>query len=259
MASLIKKGNGRWSLQFRLRPDVDRVTITLGDVTELRAKDIQDRVEKLVVSIRRESGRLMSRRAIGSTSSTTPCTRSLAEAGLVVSRVAPSEAAPAVPLLGKFIDELVRKRTDLKETTKTAWGHTKRCLIDFFFGETRPLDRITAGEAEDFRRWLVDNQKVADNTVRCRMGFAKQFFHAAVRYEYLRKSPFAEIGGCLVRENRDVRLLRHSRGSHQGPGRLPKHRMAVDLRLESLRWYPHPVREHGAPMGRTWTSPAAGW
>ncbi len=200
MASLIKKGNGRWSLQFRLRPDVDRVTITLGDVTELRAKDIQDRVEKLVVSIRRNRPPDVS-----------TCDwvdklddalhAKLAEAGLVVSRVAPSEG-PAVPLLGKFIDELVRKRTDLKETTKTAWGHTKRCLIDFF-GETRPLDRITAGEAEDFRRWLVDNQKLADNTVRRRMGFAKQFFHAAVRYEYLRKSPFAEIGGCLVRENRE--------------------------------------------------------
>jgi integrase len=125
----------------------------------------------------------------------------LAKVRLVVSRVAPDDG-PAVPLLGKFIDEYARKRTDLKESTKTAWGHTKRCLIDFF-GATRPLDRITAGEAEDFRRWLVDDQKLADNTVRRRVGFAKQFFQAAVRYEYLSKSPFAQINGCLVRENRE--------------------------------------------------------
>jgi integrase len=115
---------------------------------------------------------------------------------------AAADEAPAVPTLGKFIDEYARKRTDLKASTKTAWGHTKRCLVEFF-GATRPLDRITAGEAEDFRRWLADDQKLAENTVRRRISFAKQFFAAAVRYEYLGKSPFVEIKGCLVRENRD--------------------------------------------------------
>ena len=84
-----------------------------------------------------------------------------------------------MPLLGKFLDKYARKRTDLKESTRTSWGYTKRCLIEFF-GATRPLDRITAGEAEDFRRWLVDDQKLAENTARRQVGFAKQFFRAAV-------------------------------------------------------------------------------
>ena len=233
MASLIKKANGRMALQFRLRPNVDRATIALGDVTEHRAKDIQERVEKLVKAIRAD------RPPDVSTSDWVDklddqLHAKLAAAGLVVPGVAPDEG-PAVPLLGKFIDEYTGKRTDLKESTKTAWGHTKRCLIDFF-GATRPLDRITAGEAEDFRRWLVDDQKLAENTVRKRVGFAKQFFHAAVRYEYLSKSPFAEINGCLVRANRGARLLRHARGNRQGPGRLPQHRLAPDLRPGSLWW-----------------------
>ena len=200
MASLIKKGNSRWVLQFRLRPNVDRVTIALGDVTELQAKDIQERVEALVKAIRRDRAPdISTSNWVGELDDALHA--KLAAAGLVVSRVAPEDAAP-VPLLGKFLDEYARKRTDLKESTKTAWGHTKRCLIEFF-GATRPLDRITAGEAEDFRRWLVDDQKLAENTVRRRVGFAKQFFRAAVRYEYLSKSPFVEIGGCSVRENRD--------------------------------------------------------
>ncbi len=200
MASLIKKGNGRWALQFRLRPDADRVTITLGDATEFQAKDIQGRVEELVKAIRGDRAPDVSTSNwVGKLDDTLHA--KLAAAGLLVPRVAPDEG-PAVPLLGKFIDEYARKRTDLKESTKTAWGHTKRCLIDFF-GATRPLDRITAGDAEDFRRWLVDDQKLAENTVRRRVGFAKQFFRAAVRYRYLSESPFVEIVGCAVHENRE--------------------------------------------------------
>ena len=145
MASLIKKGNGRWALQFRLRPNVDRVTIALGDVTEFQAKDIQERVEELVKAIRADRAPDVSTsKWVGKLDDALHA--KLAAAGLLVPRVAPDEG-PAVPLLGKFLEEYARKRTDLKESTRTAWGHTKRCLIEFF-GATRPLDRITAGEAE---------------------------------------------------------------------------------------------------------------
>ena len=187
-------------MQFRIRPNLDKQTIGLGTMTEANALGIKERVEALVQAIRDNSPPDRSTAAwVGKLDDDEHA--KFAKAGLLVSRITPSEG-PSVPLLGKFIDEYTRKRTDLKDSTKTAWGHTKRCLIDFF-GTTRPLDRITAGEAEDFRRWLVDDQKLAENTVRRRVGFAKQFFQAAVRYEYLSKSPFVEINGCAVRENRE--------------------------------------------------------
>ena len=51
MASLITKGN-RYTLQFRLRPNVARVTIALGDVPESQAQNIQSRVEELIKAVR---------------------------------------------------------------------------------------------------------------------------------------------------------------------------------------------------------------
>ena len=51
MASLINK-QGRWSLQFRLRPNSERATIALGTMTEATARDFQRRVNALVDAVR---------------------------------------------------------------------------------------------------------------------------------------------------------------------------------------------------------------
>ena len=208
MASLICKGD-RWTLQFRIRPNQPRKCVALGAMSEVQAEAHRERVGALVEAIRADSP-------------PDPSTRDwvaklpddlhskLACVGLVVPR--DNDQAAAVPLLGRFLDEYARKRTDLKESTKVSWGHTRRCLIDFF-GATRPLDRITAGEAEDFRRWLVDDQKLAENTVRRRMGFTEQFFRAAVRYRYLTESPFIRLA--------DVRFVRTGSGISTSPARSP--------------------------------------
>ncbi|MGA2621554.1 MAG: hypothetical protein ABSF26_28460 [Thermoguttaceae bacterium] len=51
MASLIHK-RGRWSLQFRLRPNSERQTIALGTMTEAGARSYKERIEALVEAIR---------------------------------------------------------------------------------------------------------------------------------------------------------------------------------------------------------------
>jgi len=112
-----------------------------------------------------------------------------------------SEEGPAVPLLGRFLDTYIGNRTDTKASTRTVYGQTRRCLVEFF-GATRPLDRITPGDDEDWRRWLGADQGLADNTVRRRCGMAKQFFRAAVRRRLILENPFADMGGCVIRENR---------------------------------------------------------
>ena len=198
MASLIQKLN-RWRLQFRMQPNGDRFTIALGNVDADQAETVRKRVDELVRAIRAE------RPPDVSTSKWVDklpddLHAKLARAGLVVCRADPEEG-PRTPTLSRFLDGYIRKRTDVKGSTAICYGHTQRCLVDYF-GATRPLDRITLGDAEDWRRWLADDQKLADNTVRRRCGLAKQFFRDAVRRRLITENPFGDMAGCLVRENR---------------------------------------------------------
>ena len=67
----------------------------------------------------------------------------------------------------------------------------QRYLVEYF-GEERPLHKITSGEAEAWKRHLLE-RGLADNTVRRACGIAKQWFRAAVKWELIDESPFAEI------------------------------------------------------------------
>ncbi len=160
MASLIHKGD-RWTLQFRLRPDQDRATIALGAMDELDAQRFQKYVGVLVKAFR--AGKPPDPSTANWVNNLSDDLHAkLAKAGLVIPRATDTDdGGAAVPTLEKFLDGYFAKRAGSKESTKTSWGHTKRCLIGFF-GATRPLDRISAGEAEDFRRWLADDQKLSD-------------------------------------------------------------------------------------------------
>jgi site-specific recombinase XerD len=84
-------------------------------------------------------------------------------------------------------------------------GNTKPCLIEHF-GATRPLDRPTSGDAEDFRRWLGSDQDggqgLSENTVRRRCKMAKQFFSYAVRKKLIPENPFQDVKHCSVQGNR---------------------------------------------------------
>ena len=94
-------------------------------------------------------------------------------------------------LLASWVDAYVAGRTDVKPATRTHFGHTRRNLVEFF-GPDRPLNSITAGDADDWRRALI-GQGLADNSVRRRSGIAKQFFRAAIRKKLLADNPFADL------------------------------------------------------------------
>ena len=121
----------------------------------------------------------------------------LAEKGLVQAR----QAAIAMTLAG-FLETYFARRTDVKPATKINWGHTQRCLVEFF-GADRLIDSITSGDAKDFERWLGTNTArehahgenaadtgLAQNTVRKRISNAKQFFADAVSRELIPRNPF---------------------------------------------------------------------
>ena len=111
--------------------------------------------------------------------------------------VAKQDATQA-PTLSDWLRTYIAGRQDVKPATATVYGHTQRNLEKFFSG--RRLDEITPADADGFRVFLTSTERLADNTVRRRMGIAKQFFHAAVRKKILADNPF-DGQSCVVREN----------------------------------------------------------
>ncbi len=123
----------------------------------------------------------------------------LEELGLIRSQTTEDEKKPGAGMtLAVFLDDFVARRTATsKPATLIVYGHTHRCLVDKF-GADKPLSEITTGDAKDWRMWLKSNEKLAENTIRRRVGFAKQFFKDATEHEYIVKNPFDALKGVSI-------------------------------------------------------------
>jgi len=201
MASLNQK-RGRWTVQFRLRPNQDRVSVALGKMTQEDAEGFRVRVSILVEAYRAESPPDPST-AKWVAKLSDAFHNKLAQAGLVVPRDNPN--APTVPLLGAWVDRYIEKRkVNTKPGTRVNYQQARRHLVKFF-GGTRPLNRINQGEAEEFMLYLRgdgDGAGLAANTARRLCGRAKQFFADAVKHKLIAENPFTGIE-CSILENRD--------------------------------------------------------
>ncbi|WP_425267272.1 tyrosine-type recombinase/integrase [Aeoliella straminimaris] len=110
-----------------------------------------------------------------------------------------------VHTLETFLDDYIASRSDVKRSTATVYGHTRRCLLEFF-GKDAKLASVTPGDADKFRLWLADKkdgQGLAANTARRRCGIAKQFFRAALRSKLIAENPFADLKGLTIKANRE--------------------------------------------------------
>lgn len=187
MASISNDPNGRRRILF-MAPDGRRRAISLGKVSKRQAESIRLHLENLVASLTTghappdETSRWVA--ALDD-----KMTAKLARVGLV----APRRSMP----LTEFLTDYVEKRSDVKPATVTVYGHTRRCLIDFF-GADKPLRDITPGDADDWSRWLASHEGLAHNTVRRRCGIAKQFFKAAERKGLILRNPFAELKAAVT-------------------------------------------------------------
>lgn len=89
----------------------------------------------------------------------------------------------------------------MKSQTRVVWSQTIRCLKEFFSPE-KHLRAVTAGDATEWRTWLIGNEKLADGTVRRRTGLARQFFEHARRKGLIVVNPFDGLPAS-VRGNPD--------------------------------------------------------
>jgi integrase len=103
--------------------------------------------------------------------------------------------------LNIFIDSYIEGRTDVTPRRLEKLGQAKRRLIEFF-GDVE-LRTITAGDADEYSRWLL--KQVAATTAQKECQIASQFFRFAFRKEMIDRNPFDGVStGTSTNDDRRV-------------------------------------------------------
>ena len=139
-------------------------------------------------------------------------------------------------------------RASQKKSTLLVWGHAKRNLLDFF-GHEKPLAEITDADAGRFERWLVEDQKLAESTVRKRCGFAKQMLQTAVDDRLIESNPLQRLKVAAV-GNPDTQYFVTLDESPEGAAGVPRCRVDSLFRSGPLGCIANPVRDSATPLER---------
>ena len=191
MASITREPNGRRTIQF-VGSDGRRRSIRLGKCSQRLAETVQVKVEHLAAA-QSTGGAMDGETARWVAELDSVLADKLAAVGLI--------AKQARATLKAFLDNYINSRPEWKGSTATVYGHTRRCLVEYF-GAEKPLHEITADDAAQWRAWLSSHEKLADNTIRRRSGIAKQFFRAAVRQKLILESPFVDLVAAMRRNEK---------------------------------------------------------
>jgi len=95
--------------------------------------------------------------------------------------------------LGVFLDNCLASMT-CKPQTRIFYGHTKRCL-EAFFGTTHVLRTIGPSDADAWRAWLAEHEKLAPATIARRVIAARTLWRSAIRWKLASENPFEGIKG----------------------------------------------------------------
>jgi integrase len=181
MASIIDDPNGRRRIQF-VAPDGSRKAIRLGKIDRKTAENNCRHIEALLSAKINGDG-------IPRTTATW-----LTEIGdKLKAKLAAVELieAPKRAALGDFLRSYILNRPDVKPATLEVWQQPCRNLIEFF-GDDKPLRSITAGDADQFKAWLI-TRSLATATFAKRLSFARSFLHVARKHKLIDENPFSEV------------------------------------------------------------------
>ena len=195
MASLTEYGDGLRRVAFNLEPNGPRLYLRLGHMDKHSAESVRLRVEKLVAC--RLAGQPMDNETAGWLGEISDqLHRRLAATGLIEPR-----QKAEVLTVGQLVEQFrTTVLATLKAPTRVFYGHTCRNLEDFFT-PSKALETITAADADGYRSWLAEHERLSAATINRRAIAAKTIFRRAVRWGMLVKSPFAEVrGGSQVNE-----------------------------------------------------------
>jgi integrase len=197
MASISTNKNGSRRLYY-FNPGGERRILYLGKIPRKQAATIAAHIEAIVAAqASNSSPPLETSQWLGGVGDQLHV--KLVNQGLTTAR-GPQKSA--IVELGTFLDCYVAARGDVKKSTQTFYGHTRRCLIKYF-GANKSLRDINVADAAKWKRWLATHEQLADSTVRRRCTMARQFFAEAVDDRSLDINPFGKLKGIGVQSNRD--------------------------------------------------------
>ncbi len=186
MASLTQEKNGTRKILFLCPETGKRKSIRLGKIPKKLAESIKIRVEELIqyqvlgVPYTADFAQWLNHIE-------RPLYRQFVKVGLLKDKIELT--------LGEFLGTYVENnRHRVEESTVLTWQNPIRNLKKFF-GEDMPIHKITQEQVTAWERWLREAENLKPITISRRIGQVKQFFHEAVRLEYLPKNPFE----CLKR------------------------------------------------------------
>lgn len=186
MASIVTspKSGGRM-IQF-FGKDKKRRKLRLGKVTMKQAETVRLHVEELVAC------QVCGTSPKGTTTEwLTTVPDWLRERLERVKLVEPREGL-ASRTLDDWLQEYIQGRSDIKEGSRVNLDQTRRNLVAFF-GADKAIDEIVNGDGERFRKWLKEDQKLSEGTIRRRCKRARQFFAEAVKRKLLSENVFASV------------------------------------------------------------------
>ena len=182
----ISRPNGTKYIQITVSKR--RSSIWLGETSERNAERVRDKIEELVKS---HSLVLSIPQDVAAWVAKIPA--ELQNLLIELKLIEPRIQAPIFTVKEFLADYLSRRWDELKDGTRTFYGHTIRNLNEFFGSEPR-LDDVTAGDADDFRRNLQKTKKLSAATVVRRCALARTFFKDAVRRKLIDSNPFDGVG-----------------------------------------------------------------
>jgi len=194
MASITTYNGGLRRIDFTLTPNGKRRSVRLGRETMKNARDTCRRVEQLVAD-----------KLTGRPHDADLCHWLAGQDEKMIGRLRKVGLADGVGVtqttLGEFLDRLMASMT-VKSSTRTFYGHTKRNLLGYFTAG-RMLGDITEADADEWRAWLADHEKLSKATVARRVIAARTFWRKAQRWKLVASNPFEGVtGGTQTNEAR---------------------------------------------------------
>lgn len=190
MASISKQANGRKTVQFVDPVDKKRKSIRLGKVSMKQAEAFKTHFEKLVAA--KISGPPPDDPTLSwAANLSSDLQESLEKLGLM--------KATLSVCLEPFVSDWIKRRSDVKESSKKVYGRAQKWLVKYF-KEDRKLSTITVGDAEEWRQFML--KSLSENTVRKMASVAKQIFSHAVDKGHIKSSLMSKLA-TAVKENRD--------------------------------------------------------
>ncbi len=200
MANIVTRTNGTKAVQF-LDCRGTRRTVSLGRIQQTDADDIAFQVERLVSAS--NSGSRIPTVTKAWLADLPPKMHNRFAACGIIPGIAPDvdDEPEQEVTLTPFVDEWIAGRTDVKDSTRAVYGRCRNWLVSVF-GESRTLQSITPGDADDWRRSLL-RSGLDQNTARKMAGVAKLMFGYAMRKRLLTDNPFEDLPSCVqVNEDR---------------------------------------------------------